>query len=335
MAIILAASRQIRHTRALGVRKIGVFLASMSPPFALRDVARGRFIGTVVALTLALGSLLALVPLEIAGTESLGVARSSQQASTYREPAAAARFVNGFATSDAEHIAPTLSPLYRDELLRRGITRRLVFLDRHHLSPPAPEPWLRFTYLGGMADEFGFQHLLYVATSPGDGSTRTVWRLDLTPDDQVIWFEYALILAPAGEQAIAAFTSEADAGRYAALVPRSPVDLGVTPRVATGLRAGASQEFVMLGLFRAGERASERAAVVAFFHRDGDVVRPGWWSYGQPVPTGFDGDPRPTSQPTRLDLAPTWRRIQEQYATARERTYLYSQALWEEQGLSR
>jgi hypothetical protein len=118
----------------------------------------------------------------------------SAPAGLVAEPPAAAEFVRAFAAGDeavADHVA---SPLYRYEWARRAISieqRLAVVPHRWHRTASDPE-WIRFRYEGGMRDEAGFGHLFYTAW-PFEWASATpspsVWRVDVDPQDRVIWCE--------------------------------------------------------------------------------------------------------------------------------------------------
>jgi hypothetical protein len=110
------------------------------------------------------------------------------------EPAAAAEFVRAFAAGDEAVADGVASPLYRYEWARRAISieqRLAVVPHRWHRTSSDPE-WIRFRYEGGVRDAAGFGHLFYTAW-PFEWASATpspsVWRVDVDPENRVIWCE--------------------------------------------------------------------------------------------------------------------------------------------------
>jgi hypothetical protein len=137
------------------------------------------------------------------------------------EPANVAAFVSALASGDEETAEEIALPLYRDEKVRRGLTPA----NRRALNPGTPA--IAFTFSGGVRDDGGFGHYLYVASAPArwhlQSTSPAVWRVDTDPYGGVIWAEEVY---PFGSGAVATTAvgeiSASKAPEFAALRPSSP-----------------------------------------------------------------------------------------------------------------
>jgi hypothetical protein len=248
----------------------------------------------VRVILVATGCLLvSLFALLVGDVPTFQTPRDGVVSSTLPEPPAAASFVAAYARVDPRAIAPSVSPLYRRELARRGDAGRGAFLpvpwDDH--VPPPVSPWLAFRYLDQIADAQGFTHAFYLAHSRlpvGHPPTATLWRVDLDPTGRVIWGEMVFGLGEA-EGVTASRTTRV---RLASLPP-VPVPPALArrwpdlrPTVVLALRSTDGDAYFVLGLVpkTAPDGDPLRPSALVYFAEDrAGKVFPGAWSYGEPM----------------------------------------------------
>jgi hypothetical protein len=220
-----------------------------------------------LALLIALGAiLLGYGPTPpTRGQDVLGASRIG------REPSAVAAFVAAFARGDETRADGLASPLYRDEWARRAVSieeRLAVFPQPSRVG--STDEWIRFRFEGGVRDASGFGHLLYTARPPGTGGdgAASVWRVDLDPQNRVIWCELVWLFSentsalrpasdlPAGVGAgtvLMGVRSESAPEGYYAVAPDGALGPGARPSALLFLAVGPEGE-PHLGAWSYGDR---------------------------------------------------------------------------------
>jgi hypothetical protein len=213
------------------------------------------------------------------------------------EPGRVAAFLAALSRGDEEAAEKVTSPLYRAEWERRGLSRA----ERRSLHADMPSR-AAFAFAGGARDAAGFGHHLYLAQPPPrwhlQPTSPSVWRVDTDPDGWVIWAELVYLFGSGGSiTATEAGASGPDAPMPAALASRHP-------RPLVRLQADATPEsynLIRVDRSATSRRASPGGAALVFYGADEEGgLRPGAWSYGEPVGTNRAyGQPRPPA--LRLD----------------------------------
>jgi hypothetical protein len=224
------------------------------------------------------------------------------------EPRAARQFVSAYARVDEDTISRLTSPLYHFELARRGYGDRLAVVPvpwDDTASRPAT-PWLRFTYLDGIADSDGFTHLLYLARSTLVDERRaptTVWRVDLDPEGRIIWAEMVFGFGEAKGYSVHRTMDVHLRDLPEIPVPQSlqPIWPSLQPQVLLTVTSVADQCYYALGLVPKGKALAGGGVpdIVIFFATDEDHhVFPDAWSYGERIfqsSNSLDAEPVITS----------------------------------------
>lgn len=232
--------------------------------------------------------LLLLAVLGIVPKGFLGVARTDAGTSEVLagEPAATSVFLAAYARGDLAGADALASPLYRAEWIRLGLSLddRQALLPTYLKGPGHQTVWLRFTYVGGMVDAWGFGHLLYAAEATGGNGDHapTMWRVDTERDGRVIWMEMVSLFSPSTP----ALTTIAPTSNPSAM-PLPTTSGSLHQCVLLGVRNTAGPE----GYYEVGLRADGAAGAkrcpdqVVFFAVDEDGrIRPGAWTFGQSRP---------------------------------------------------
>lgn len=227
-----------------------------------------------------------------------------REAAVVPEPRAARQFVDAYARVDEATIAHLTSSLYRFELARRGYGDRLavVPVPWDDNAPRPAMPWLRFTYLDGIADSNGFTHLLYVARSTLADERQaptTVWRVDLDPDGRIIWADVVFGFGEAKGYSVHRTTDVhlRDLPEIPVLQSLQVIWPSLQPQVLLTVTSLDGQVYYALGLVSKGKTLAGGGVpdVVIFFATDEDHhVFSDAWSYGKrifPSSNSLDAEP--------------------------------------------
>jgi hypothetical protein len=193
------------------------------------------------------------------------------------EPPNVAAFVAALAGGDEVAAEEIALPLYRDEMVRRGL------IPVKHLALNPGTPAIAFTFAGGVRDDGGFGHFLYVASAPAPGhpqpTSPAVWRVDTDPYGEVIWAEE--VYSFASGSVVTAAVEEISLGKFpefAALRPFHPVALVQIHSDTTR----ESYDAIELDDPVQSTGMSVEGKMLAFCSVDErGLVHPGGWSYGQ------------------------------------------------------
>jgi hypothetical protein len=197
------------------------------------------------------------------------------------EPPLAAAYLRAYGRGDLAVADSVASPLNRLEWSRRDVTAeaRQGLLPGSAIDQSAA--WIQFSFVGGVRDERGFGHLLYLArplthdqsTPPG------AWRVDTDPNGRVIWAELVFLFS---DDATALEPVAAEA--VASSLPLPTTIAQQHPRLIAGIRASRGREgYYLLSVPAAASAAQTGSRQAALFVGvdAGGFARPGAWSYGQ------------------------------------------------------
>jgi hypothetical protein len=233
-------------------------------------------------------------PLEAAASPS---SKSAPGIELVTERSRTAAFLAAYANADEAGAENLASPLYAAEWARRGlsVTERQALLEPAATSDVA-DGWLEFSWVGGMSDGRGFEHLLFTARpiGPRAGQQTSIWRVDTDASGSVIWLELVFLLAPDLTD-----TSTVHENEMGGSVPLPATLAALRPRWIVAVRSAETSEgyYVLAVPGSATGTSSEAPGMsVVYFGVDSDgQVRPGAWSYGQanPGPSTYGRPPAP------------------------------------------
>jgi hypothetical protein len=199
-----------------------------------------------------------------------------------REPLETAIFLDAYLRGDPDVAEEVAAPLLEAEWARRG--RPLP--ERPEVPGEGALP-LRFAFVGGVLEDSGVGHYLYLATPSARWHLQqrlpSVWRLDTDPSGRVVWAGVVWLFSADTPVTATVRPPPAVAGDPTGSEPSGPT-------VLIRLQSATTQERYEVLRAAASDRSSgtaSPAALVSFYASDEEgAVRAGVWSYDQPVGLG-------------------------------------------------